>query len=330
MAVRRPAGHEPALRREPGACDWRWHTTTTKMSRTRERAGQQPVRLPPAPQFFRVGNSVFDIRNDSDPTTNLFALASKYHLPMPLPPTKFCWGLIRCRLRRCGQERRASRSRRSVANRGGHSARVKGYQAKSALVTLRSSRRGLARVDRLSLLAARRGNRRVHGFGFSLRRHGWPRATTWWPTTVCESFVDAPALSEFESDRRPNVHRRYGSDRFEYTFLGGVNMRRSIITMALAVLVSGSVPAQTQRSGGGEAQKIMQQVPAARRRTYELAGQVAQMQQDLDAAKTFPRRDEKGTRRAEDPDGRRGGLRSHRQFGQALRRSRVWSNRSSA
>jgi Putative porin len=33
-----------------------------------------------APQFFRVGNNVFDIRNDNDPTTNLFALASKFHL----------------------------------------------------------------------------------------------------------------------------------------------------------------------------------------------------------------------------------------------------------
>jgi len=33
-----------------------------------------------APQFFRQGNSVFDIRNDTDPTTNLFALASKFRL----------------------------------------------------------------------------------------------------------------------------------------------------------------------------------------------------------------------------------------------------------
>lgn len=33
-----------------------------------------------APQFFRSGNSVFDIRNDTDPTTNLFALASKFRL----------------------------------------------------------------------------------------------------------------------------------------------------------------------------------------------------------------------------------------------------------
>jgi hypothetical protein len=33
-----------------------------------------------APQFFRVGNSVFDIRNDTDPTTNLFAVASKFRL----------------------------------------------------------------------------------------------------------------------------------------------------------------------------------------------------------------------------------------------------------
>jgi hypothetical protein len=33
-----------------------------------------------APQFFRTGNTVFDIRNDNDPTTNLFALAAKFHL----------------------------------------------------------------------------------------------------------------------------------------------------------------------------------------------------------------------------------------------------------
>lgn len=33
-----------------------------------------------APQFFRTGNTLFDIRNDNDPTTNLFALASKFRL----------------------------------------------------------------------------------------------------------------------------------------------------------------------------------------------------------------------------------------------------------
>jgi hypothetical protein len=33
-----------------------------------------------APQFFRTGNSVFDIRNDNDPTTNLFAVASKFRI----------------------------------------------------------------------------------------------------------------------------------------------------------------------------------------------------------------------------------------------------------
>jgi hypothetical protein len=33
-----------------------------------------------APQFFRTGNSVFDIRNDTDPTTNLFAVASKFRV----------------------------------------------------------------------------------------------------------------------------------------------------------------------------------------------------------------------------------------------------------
>lgn len=33
-----------------------------------------------APQFVRVGNSLFDIRNDIDSTTNLFALASKFRL----------------------------------------------------------------------------------------------------------------------------------------------------------------------------------------------------------------------------------------------------------
>ena len=33
-----------------------------------------------APQFFRTGNTVFDIRNDTDTTTNLFALASKFRL----------------------------------------------------------------------------------------------------------------------------------------------------------------------------------------------------------------------------------------------------------
>ena len=33
-----------------------------------------------APQFLRNGNTLFDIRNDDDPTTNLFALASKFRL----------------------------------------------------------------------------------------------------------------------------------------------------------------------------------------------------------------------------------------------------------
>ncbi|HEY2679090.1 MAG TPA: putative porin [Steroidobacteraceae bacterium] len=33
-----------------------------------------------APLFFRTGNTVFDIRNDNDPTTNLFAVASKFRL----------------------------------------------------------------------------------------------------------------------------------------------------------------------------------------------------------------------------------------------------------
>jgi hypothetical protein len=33
-----------------------------------------------APQFMQKGNTVFDIRNDTDPTTNLFALAANYHL----------------------------------------------------------------------------------------------------------------------------------------------------------------------------------------------------------------------------------------------------------
>lgn len=33
-----------------------------------------------APQFLRSGNTLFDIRNDVDPTTNLFALASKFRL----------------------------------------------------------------------------------------------------------------------------------------------------------------------------------------------------------------------------------------------------------
>ena len=33
-----------------------------------------------APQFLRVGNTLFDIRNDTDVTTNLFALASKFRL----------------------------------------------------------------------------------------------------------------------------------------------------------------------------------------------------------------------------------------------------------
>jgi hypothetical protein len=33
-----------------------------------------------APLFLQRGNTVFDIRNDNDPNTNLFALAAKYHL----------------------------------------------------------------------------------------------------------------------------------------------------------------------------------------------------------------------------------------------------------
>jgi polyhydroxyalkanoate synthesis regulator phasin len=33
-----------------------------------------------APQFLQKGNTLYDIRNDTDPTTNLFALAADYHL----------------------------------------------------------------------------------------------------------------------------------------------------------------------------------------------------------------------------------------------------------
>ena len=58
---------------------------------------------------------------------------------------------------------------------------------------------------------------------------------------------------------------------------------------ALAVsmlLVHASATAQTQRSGGGEAQKFMQQYQQLAAEKTALQAQVAQMKKDLDAAKT--------------------------------------------
>ena len=71
-------------------------------------------------------------------------------------------------------------------------------------------------------------------------------------------------------------------------------MRNSRLTGRLAalaalgaawVLGTGAAPAQTQRSGGGETQKIMQQYQQLAAERTSLQAQVAQLQKDLDGAK---------------------------------------------
>ena len=60
-----------------------------------------------------------------------------------------------------------------------------------------------------------------------------------------------------------------------------------VIALAAAAIVGTTVPAnaQTQRSGGGEAQKFMQQYQQLAGEKTALQTQVAQMKKDLDAAK---------------------------------------------
>jgi flagellar biosynthesis chaperone FliJ len=63
--------------------------------------------------------------------------------------------------------------------------------------------------------------------------------------------------------------------------------KKSIATLALAAVVM-MVPAhaQTQRSGGGEAQKFMQQYQQVAAEKTALQAQVAQMKKDLDTAQS--------------------------------------------
>lgn len=83
-----------------------------------------------APTFLRQGNTLFDIRNDNDPTTNLYALAAKYRLvnltaTYQLPIGRYSLGLAADAVRNLGFNSAdiLARTGTSVAPR------TKGYQA---------------------------------------------------------------------------------------------------------------------------------------------------------------------------------------------------------
>jgi hypothetical protein len=83
-----------------------------------------------APQFLRNGNTLFDIRNDVDPTTNLFALASKFRLvdvsaTYDLPLGRYSFGIAAEAVKNVGFKAA------DVFGRTGTQveARTKGYQA---------------------------------------------------------------------------------------------------------------------------------------------------------------------------------------------------------
>src|SRR5580692_501031 len=61
-----------------------------------------------------------------------------------------------------------------------------------------------------------------------------------------------------------------------------------VMSVSLAALLIGATPAhaQTQRSGGGESQRIMQQYQQVSAEKAALQAQIAQMKKDLDAAKS--------------------------------------------
>jgi chromosome segregation ATPase len=65
------------------------------------------------------------------------------------------------------------------------------------------------------------------------------------------------------------------------------NRRYSVAVVGLAAMLLAQLPAsgQVQRSGGGEAQKIMQQYQQVAAEKTALQAQVTQMKKDLDAAK---------------------------------------------
>src|ERR1700722_9294085 len=61
---------------------------------------------------------------------------------------------------------------------------------------------------------------------------------------------------------------------------------RLVTFLTAALCTAGAVQAQTERSGGGEAQKFMQQYQQVAAEKTALQAQVAQMKKDLDAANT--------------------------------------------
>jgi hypothetical protein len=83
-----------------------------------------------APQFLRTGNSLFDIRNNNDPTSNLFALASKFRLvnlaaSYDIPAGRYLFTLTADAVKNLGfsQQEILARTSRDIAPRD------KGYQA---------------------------------------------------------------------------------------------------------------------------------------------------------------------------------------------------------
>ena len=72
------------------------------------------------------------------------------------------------------------------------------------------------------------------------------------------------------------------------------------------VTLGGPVGAQTQRSGGGESQKIMQQYQQLAAEKTSLQSQLAQMKKDLDGRQDRTRGGQEGSRCFEGPIRRRG------------------------
>jgi hypothetical protein len=99
-----------------------------------------------APRWLQKGNTLFDIRNDVDPTTNLFALAADYELvdvivayDMPMFD-RYQLSLLADYVRNVGYDRAAVARRLQLANGAGPQARTEGYQLEVGF--------GYPRVDR--------------------------------------------------------------------------------------------------------------------------------------------------------------------------------------
>ena len=127
-----------------------------------------------APKFLQRGNTLFDIRNDADGTTNLFALAAEYRLVDVT--AGFDWRLSPgYRLAFSGnyvQQHRLRGRRGQSAPGARHRPAHRWLPVRDRVRFRRHGAVGrVARDARVSIPGARRGARRVHGFRLQARRH---------------------------------------------------------------------------------------------------------------------------------------------------------------